>query len=140
MAFKSLVAAGVMALAAMSAPTVAEAKTNIIIGIGSGYAGPCGYGPYYKCGWRPHAPRYYYRPGYYFYDGYPDYYYDYGHKHGRKVSCERARSIIADRGFRKIVARDCKGTSYSFRARKNGHNYLVKFNAVNRRITSISRL
>lgn len=144
MAFKSVLAAGVLALTMAvglgAAPAPAEAKTKVVIGVGIGNS--CWNRPYRLCGWRPHnhlyLPRY--SSGYYLYG---DDYYAYP-RHKRigygKFSCSAAKSILRDRGFNKVTARDCTGTHYSFKARKNGRPYFVKFNAVNGAISGVNRI
>ena len=136
MAFKGIVAAGAMALslalAVGVAPAPAEAKTKIVIGIGGGYGyGGCWDGPFYVCGWRHPRPRYVV-PRHYYYDDYPQ---NYG-----RISCGRAKNVVQNHGFNRIVTRDCAGSTYSFKARKNGHNFVVRVSARNGRITSVTRL
>ena len=142
MAFKTFIAAGMMAVSIAFVPATAEAKTNITIGIGSGWVGP-GFGA--QC-WGQHRRHcnYYGGYGYYghpYYNGpRPKYYYDERPVRPRRVSCGLARDIVADHGFRRVVARDCSGRVYSFRARKNGWAYIVSVNARNGRIVDVQRL
>lgn len=149
MAFKSVLAAGVLALTMAvglgAAPAPAEAKTKVIIGIGAGNG--CWNRPYRLCGWRPHHHFYlnnhFYQPGYSGYYLYGDDYYAprrYKKVAYGKFSCSAAKSMLRDRGFNKVAARDCSGTHYSFKARKNGRPYIVKFNAVNGAITGVNRI
>ena len=149
MAFKAIAAAGLMALSMAFLPTAAEAKTRVVIGIGNGWYGP-GFGV--RCWSRRHCnfrigyPGFYpnYYPNYYpdYYPRYnmrrPAYYYD-DPGYGRRASCGFAKEVLADRGYRKIVARDCSGPVYTFRARKNGHAFIIRVKAATARIIGVSR-
>lgn len=149
MAIRKILAAGMfaisMAFAVAAVPAPAEAKTNVVIGVGGygyagGYHGRCWNNrPVDRCRYHRHRHRHYYnryiipfpRPIYY-YDDYP-------HRVG-KLSCGTAKDILRGNGYRSIVTRDCQGTSYSFKARKNGRTYIVRMNARNGRIVGVSRL
>jgi ribosomal protein L34 len=144
MAIRKILAAGMLALSMAFAvavvPAPAEAKTKVIIGIGGNYGGyyggGCWNGPYYLCGYRKHHHRVFvprHRPVYY-YDAYPR------RVVKGKIGCGTAKDILQGNGYRNIVARDCQGTSYSFKARKKGHNYIVRMSARNGRIVGVSRL
>jgi hypothetical protein len=132
MTLRSAVAASFLAMSALAlAPEAAEAKTKVFIGIGGypcyshSYLG-CGYGyPYY-------ARRHYYYSGYPYYDDYDDDYYVKPVK--RRISCSHAAEILRDHGYRKIKARDCGGRTYTFRAHKKGHIYLVSVSSRTGRI------
>ena len=54
---------------------------------------------------------------------------DPGYAFTHRLSCGEAKSRVRDRGFHKIVTKDCSGKSYSFSAIKKGNRYLVKVNA-----------
>lgn len=152
MAFKTFIAAGMMALSMAFVPATAEAKTNVVIGIGTGWAGPgfgahcwgrhnrhCNfYGNYPGYGYPGYGYPYYARP--YYYQPRPLYYYNDGPLYPRRVSCNFARNVVADHGFGRIVARDCRGPVYTFRARKNGWAYIVRVRAANARIIDVQRL
>ena len=49
----------------------------------------------------------------------------------RRISCNQARNIVRDYGYRSVVARDCEGRSYSFSARRNGQRVIIYVNARN---------
>lgn len=65
----------------------------------------------------------------------PDYVYRKGHgwyRSGRNVnrmSCGQARGLVRDRGYRNIVARNCNGQTYTFRAVRNNRAFVVYVNA-----------
>ncbi len=42
--------------------------------------------------------------------------------------------MVRERGFRKVVTRDCSGRNYSFTGSKNGRRYVVTVNARTGRI------
>ena len=123
--FKKFLMAASLAAAFSVSAQVAEAKVKVIIGIGD----PGGYCYYnynpYRCG----DYGYYPRPGYFV----PHPRYDYRDR----VSCKQATWMLRDRGYRNIVATDCRGSSYSFVARKKGGEYRIRVNAYNGRISSV---
>lgn len=45
-----------------------------------------------------------------------------------RFSCDRAADALADRGYYRIVARDCRGPIYVFRAWRDGRRYTLTFN------------
>ena len=142
MAFKTTIAAAFAALALTVLPMQpAEAKTNVNIGIGigtGGWGGPC-YTYYgHRCGWRPRPHHFYYVPRHrpvYYYDDYYDY-----RPARHKMSCGAARNLVDRSGFNAVKTRECKGKVYTFKARKKGHNYIVKVNAFTRRIIGVGRI
>ena len=145
MALKTLIAAGFAAftLAFLPAPQ-AEAKTKINIGIGigtPGWVGTCYTRRGHRCGYRGYPHYFYYAPRYrpvYYYD---DYYY--GRpvvRRSAKMSCGAAAKLVDHSGFNSVKARECNGGVYTFKARKKGHNYVVKVNAHSRRIIGASRI
>jgi len=143
MALKTTLAAGFAALTLLlMPPSAAEAKTKVKIGVAIGGLGhPCWGYHGYRCGWR-HKPHYLYykprhRPGFYYYD---DYGYDDYRRVRSKMSCGAARHLVDVSGFNSVKTRECQGKVYTFKARKKGHNYIVKVNAVARRIIGASRL
>lgn len=89
------------------------------------YRDPGYFGPYYD--WP------YYRDPYY--DG-P--YYD-GPRYGYRLTCDRARRIIIERGYRRVRARDCRGRVYRFRARYKGRRYEIRISAYTGAILSVRR-
>ena len=42
-----------------------------------------------------------------------------------RLSCNQARRIVRNEGFRRVVARDCQGTTYSFSTRRNASSNRV---------------
>jgi hypothetical protein len=65
----------------------------------------------------------------------PDYVYRKGHgwyrpaRHFNRLSCGEARRIVRGRGYRNIVARNCSGRTYVFRAVRNNRVTIVYVNA-----------
>lgn len=55
---------------------------------------------------------------------------------GRQITCQRARNILRNNGYRNIVTRDCNGRTYSFRATRNGRAAILY---VNSRTGGVSR-
>ena len=121
---KILMAAGVAAAFSLSAP-IAEAKVNVTIGIGQ----PGGYCYYNHDPFRCGGYGYYPRPGYFV--PHPDY--DYGNR----VSCNEARWIVRERGFRDVRTADCGGKYHTFFGRKKGGTFRIKVYSRNGRIHSI---
>lgn len=88
--------------------TGAEAKTSVNIYLGMPHYG-------YQVG-----PDYVYRKGHGWYrPGRPNY----------KMSCDRARNLVRDRGYRNVQARNCGGQTYTFRATRNGRGVIVYVNS-----------
>jgi hypothetical protein len=86
----------------------AEAKTNVKIYLGMPHYG-------YQVG-----PDYVYRKGYGWYR--PG-------KRFNQLSCGEARRIVRNRGYYNIVARNCNGGTYVFRAVRNNRVAIVYVNA-----------
>jgi hypothetical protein len=136
MTFKALIAAvGLTALSIAGLAPQAEAKTRVTIGIGVG--GPFGYGDcdysliFHDCydgrwpGYGFH--RHYYRPYY----GRPNFFDDERYYVGpQRMSCNTAIRSLRMKGYSRIVALDCSGNRYSFKARRSGHAYKINVNAV----------
>ena len=140
MALKTTLAAGLAALTLLFMPaTQAEAKTKVVIGIGTPYVG----GGYYYGGgncwrgnWRCRAvPRY----GYGYAPVRPLYYNGYGYGNGR-MSCATARNVVDRNGYNNVRANECRGDIYSFTASRKGARYIVKVNARNGNIVSRGRI
>ena len=139
MAFKTIVAAGLAAVTLAFMPmSQAEAKTRIVIGIGTpgfGYGNSYCYNHPRRCGGYHPRPHYYYTPQHprvHYYDDYAPV--------RRKLSCGAARNVVDDFGFNKVAASECKGAVYTFRASKKGHRYVVKVNAHTGRIVGTGRI
>jgi hypothetical protein len=142
MALKSALAAGLVALTMAFVPGApAEAKTRVHIGIGSGpFVDYCWTRGGRHCGWRPRPHHFYYVPHHrplYFY-GY-DYRYDHRRPVARKMSCRAAANLVDHSGYNHVRTSECRGEVYTFRARKKGHNYIVKVNAFTHRIIGVGR-
>ncbi len=97
------------------AATIAEAKTNFSLYLGV---------PYYEQQMGPDY-RYYPNRGWYqdraYFNGN-----GYGH---RNLSCNQARNILREKGYRNVVARDCEGRTYAFSTRRNNQRVIVYVNA-----------
>lgn len=72
------------------------------------------------------VPHYAYRVG-------PDYVYRKGYGWYRparnKISCERARNIVRNQGFRNVDRVECNGATYTFRGTRSGKRYAIYVNA-----------
>jgi hypothetical protein len=117
-----LVAAGVALGVALSGQA-AEAKTHVFIGIGGFPGGYCGgyYYDRYRCGGYGYIPHRVYRDPYI----------------ARGISCSEAAWRLRDRGYRNVVARDCRGSTYGYTARKRGGPVSIRVNAYNGGIISV---
>lgn len=104
---RMLVAAMAAAAATFAVPTadsLADTKVRIYLGV----------------------PHYSYRvaPDYVFRDGYGWY-----RPARARISCQRARNIVRNQGFRNVDRVECNGATYTFRGTKNGKRYAVYVNA-----------
>ena len=133
---KKILMAASLAAAFILSAQVAEAKVNVIVGIG-GYPNYCNnqYDPF-------HCGNYGYYPRHGFYDPYPPFYddpyppaYDYD-----RVSCDEARWSLRERGYRDIRTRSCGGHYYVFIARKNHRAFVIKVSSRSGEIRSIRPL
>jgi hypothetical protein len=121
---KSLIVASVLAASAFALPNAAEAKTRIGIYFGV---------PFYEDSVRD---GYLYEPDYGWYA--PEYRDRIRRNNGYgRVSCNQAARQLRNVGYRNVVAIDCSGRSYEFRARKGGRNLTLSYNA---RTRSFSRI
>jgi hypothetical protein len=139
-----LVAAGVALGVALSGQA-AEAKTRVFIGIGGFPGGYCdGYLDPYRCGgYRRFPHRYYGAP--YPYGGFGGQGYLPRHVYRDPyvrdgISCRGASSILRDRGYRNVVARDCRGATYNFTARGSRGPVSVRVSAYNGSILAVRRI
>lgn len=127
LSMKSLLAAGLLAVSAVALPGIAEAKTKIGVYFGV---------PFYDGEVRND---YLFEPDYGWYA--PEYRYRVHRNQGYgRVSCNQAARQLRNAGYRNIVAIDCTGRSYEFRARKNGRNVTLSYNARTRFYSRIQRL
>ncbi len=121
---KSLIAASMLVVSSMAIPTVAEAKTRIGVYFGV---------PFYD---GEMEDNYLYEPNYGWYA--PEYRYQVRRNYGKaRVSCNQAARHLRNSGYRNVVAIECEGRRYQFRARKNGRNIVLSYNA---RTRSFSRI
>lgn len=121
---KSLIAAGMLAVSSMAIPTVAEAKTRIGIYFGV---------PFYDA---EIEDDYLYEPNYGWYA--PEYQYKVRRNYGNaRVSCNQAARHLRNSGYRNVRAIECEGRWYEFRARKNGRNITLSYNARTRSFNRI---
>ncbi len=113
---KALIAAGMLALSSMAIPTVAEAKTRIGIYFGV---------PFYDGAVRN---GYLYEPNYGWYA--PEYRYKIRRNYGNsQISCSQAARHLRSVGYRNVVATDCVGRTFQFRASRNGSTVKLSYNA-----------
>ena len=110
---KSIFAAAAIALplvlsGAMVTAAPAEAKTNIRIVLGVPYYG-------YQVG-----PDYRFRHGYGWYRH---------NRVGNRLSCGQAGRIVMNKGYHNVSARDCSGSTYVFRATRNGNRIQLIVNS-----------
>lgn len=104
---KFLIASALAATFAFAAPVPAEAHSSgirIYLGV----------------------PHYSYRIG-------PDYQYRRGYgwyrPSVRRISCERARNLVRNRGYRNVQAVECRGATYTFRGVRNGKRFVLYVNS-----------
>ncbi len=118
---KTLLVAASLAVGIAFSVQAAEAKTRVFIGIGGFPGGYCnGYDYPFGCG------GYGYFPHRVYHDPYPYI--------RRGISCREAGLRLRDRGYRNVVARDCRGSTYGYTARKRGGPVSIRVNAYNGRI------
>jgi hypothetical protein len=55
------------------------------------------------------------------------------------VSCDKARGIVADYGFRDIKADSCSGKTYGFSATRDGKSFSIKIVAANGELAEVRR-
>lgn len=108
--------------------TLAEAKTRVQLYFGV---------PYYD---EQIGDDYLYYPdrGWYRDDRRQSFYQDYGRYDRRyrdnnrnygRISCNRARNLVRNQGFRNVVRQDCTGNTYAFTAQRNNRRILLYVNA-----------
>jgi hypothetical protein len=133
MALKTMIAAAIAALT-MAFATIpsADAKTKVVIGIGNfGWGVQSCWGWPRRCGWHPRHNYYHYAPRHHY--GKRVVYLGGGGGHAKvnRVSCARASGILARNGYGGVRVNDCRGSVYTFNARKNGKFHRVRVNAHN---------
>ena len=67
------------------------------------------------------GPDYRYRNGYGWYREQP--------RRDARLSCQQARRVVRNQGFRNVSARECRGSTYTFAATRNGRRIVVYVNA-----------
>lgn len=103
---KLLIASMAVAAALLTAPVESQADTKVKIFLG--------------------VPHYTYRvaPDYVYRDGQG--WYRPGKAQGKaKISCERARNLVKNQGFRNVDRVECNGATYTFRGTRKGKRYAV---------------
>lgn len=103
---RTLVACMVFAAALFTAPTesTAHAKVRIYLGVPH-YAYRVGPDYVYRSGWG------WYRPA------------------RARISCQRARNIVKNRGYRNVDRVECNGATYTFRGTRGGKRYVIYVNS-----------
>jgi hypothetical protein len=121
---KSLVAASMLAASTLVFSNIAEAKTKIGIYFGV---------PFYDGSMRD---GYLYEPEYGWYA--PEYRYTVRRNNNyTRVSCNQAARQLRNAGYRNVVAVECSGKNYEFRARKGGRNVTLSYNSRTRTYSRI---
>ncbi len=115
MIMKTLIAATAVAAIAAGASAPANAKVNVDLFVGG-----------YNDGYNPG----YYEPSYPVYDAprrhHNEYYEPAPVYQSYGISCDEGREQVRDSGFRKVRAISCNGKRYTYQARRNGNQYIVK--------------
>lgn len=138
MTLKNTIWAACAAAAMLLLPAAAaEAKTRVVIGIGTPVGGSYCWNHPRQCHITPRPHYFHFAParplwGNVYLD---DHYYK-----KAKLSCAAAGKIVVRNGFNKIVARDCKGSVYSFAASRKGKRYIVNVHAYAGRVTVAGRI
>lgn len=113
---KSLLAVGLVAASFSAMPNLAEAKTKIGIYFGV---------PFYDTAVED---GYLYEPGYGWYA--PQYRPTFRrHFNSYRVTCNSAARDLRNDGYRTVVALECDGRAYTFRARKAGRTLTISYDA-----------
>jgi hypothetical protein len=110
---KSILALAALVPLCFGMTSIAEAKPKIVIHLGV---------PYYSYSL---GPDYRFQPGRGWYRDR-----NWGN---RRISCDRARNILRNNGYRNIAVRECDGPTYTFRATRNGNRVVLYVNARNGR-------
>ena len=112
---KSLIAAAAVATIVGIASGAAKADPNVTIGFGFGTGGfyPGYMADDYRFMGRPHK-------------NYQRHFHDYAPVMDYGVSCNEARNIVRDAGFRKVYAYDCSAPTYGYKAVKHGELFKIK--------------
>ncbi|NMD07641.1 MAG: hypothetical protein GYA66_06660 [Phyllobacteriaceae bacterium] len=122
MTFKSIFAVAIVTASLAGLAGGAEAKTRVVLGLGGpfGWSDDCQRAGNHVYCFGPHVSNPHHFDDRNVYDG-PHLSY--------RIDCREARSMVRERGYRKVITRDCDGKTYSFSASKNGQRFLVKVNA-----------
>lgn len=106
---KILLASAFLASLAVGLPSAAEAHSSFKLYFGlPHYSYNVGPGYVYRRGYG------WYRPGYYNRD---------------RMSCGEARREVRSRGYYNVRTVECRGTTYTFRAWRNGRNFQLLVNS-----------
>ena len=113
---------GILAAAMLTggAATIAEAKTRVNLYFGVPYYDQRlgdDYIYYPNRGWYRDDRR---RP---FYGDYRRYDRGYG-----RITCNQARNLVRNQGYRNVRTRDCTGNTYTFSARRNNRTVILNVN------------
>jgi hypothetical protein len=126
--FKSIVAAGLAAFSILSFSPAASADSSVFLSFGSPRIH---YPGYYSnddgCGWIGH--RYHCSGGYVEPHRRVAPHFKRERYAKRRISCGQAADIVRDHGFSRVVATDCGGKHYHFKARKHGDRFFVRVNS-----------
>jgi hypothetical protein len=121
---KSILALGAVAALATVASAPAQAKVNIDLYVGGGgyapgYYDPSPSYPVYDNGHRRDGGGYGYR--------------DYG------ISCEDGIDEVRYAGYRKVRPVDCSGKRYTYKARRDGEQFIIRVSRRNGNIVSVEQ-
>ena len=94
----------------------------------------------YQRDYYPPRYNYYYSDPYAYDYGDEEYYLDQPVRRPVAGSCTRAAQVLRASGYRSVKATDCRGSTYSFRAIKNGKRYKVNVSARTGRIINRARI
>jgi len=56
-----------------------------------------------------------------------------------RISCWEGARIVEDYGYFRVRTRDCKGSTYTYFARRNGKHYIIDVSAKRGRVTNVRR-
>ncbi len=56
-----------------------------------------------------------------------------------RISCSKAQEIVAGFGFSHLEAKNCKGSSYDFAAKRDGKPFSIRLSAASGELTEVKR-